>query len=99
MITAYLAADEFEPALDEELRRRGVRVEATLGRLRITHDAAIDATWAVNTWFDAEELTVTSKRSCSRSEPLPRPSHRHRPAEDSRLRGEPPPPYLVGGGV
>ena len=62
MITAYLAADGFEAELDEELRRAGLgpAMRPPHGHLFITDATPVDAAWALNTWFDAEELPVGS---------------------------------------
>jgi len=62
VITAYLAAEGFEAQLAEELRRAGLgpSLRPAHGRLLISDAAPVDAAWAINTWFDAEELPVRS---------------------------------------
>lgn len=60
MTTAYLAADGFEPQLDAQLRRAGVVVQCTHGRLRISESPPVHAAWAANIWWDAEQLPVRS---------------------------------------
>ena len=62
MITAYLAADGFEAELAEELRRAGLAsaMRPSHGQLFITDADPVDAAWAINTWFDAEEVPVGS---------------------------------------
>jgi 23S rRNA (cytidine2498-2'-O)-methyltransferase len=58
--TVYLAAEGFEPELDEELARAGVAVGARHGRLRISESPPVHAAWAANIWWDAERIAVTS---------------------------------------
>jgi 23S rRNA (cytidine2498-2'-O)-methyltransferase len=60
MTTAYLAAEGFEQALDEELARAGVDVQLLHGRLRVTEDPPVHAAWAANIWWDAERIGVRS---------------------------------------
>jgi 23S rRNA (cytidine2498-2'-O)-methyltransferase len=60
MRTAYLAADGFVPQLEEELRRAGVRLSATHGRLLIAEGPAVPGAWAANVWHDVEETAVGS---------------------------------------
>lgn len=60
MTTAYLAAEGYEQALDEELARAGVAVELRHGRLRISESAPVHAAWAANIWWDAERIPVIS---------------------------------------
>jgi 23S rRNA (cytidine2498-2'-O)-methyltransferase len=58
--TAYLAAEGFEPELDDELARAGVAVGLHHGRLRVSESRPVHAAWAANTWWDAERITVSS---------------------------------------
>ncbi|WIM09790.1 SAM-dependent methyltransferase [Enhydrobacter sp.] len=60
MTTAYLAAEGFEPQLEEELRRSGVPVRARHGRLFISDMPAIPAAWAANIWRDCVERPIAS---------------------------------------
>jgi 23S rRNA (cytidine2498-2'-O)-methyltransferase len=60
MTTAYLAAEGFERQLDDELARAGVVVRLRHGRLRVGESSPVQAAWAVNTWWDAERIAVTS---------------------------------------
>ena len=60
MITAYLAAEGFERALDDELDRAGVAVTLHHGRLRISESPPVHAAWAANIWWDAERVPVAS---------------------------------------
>jgi 23S rRNA (cytidine2498-2'-O)-methyltransferase len=85
MTTAYLAAGDHIPTLAEELRRAGVSVRAVHGRLFISDDEPVDASWAVNTWYDAVELPISSigdaatqLRARQRSWALYAPTHRGR---------------------
>jgi 23S rRNA (cytidine2498-2'-O)-methyltransferase len=60
MTSAYLAAEGFEPQLEEELERAGVAVRARHGRLFIGDMPAVPAAWAANIWYDCVELPVAS---------------------------------------
>ena len=60
MTTAYLAAEDYEHDLDEELARAGVAVQQRHGRLRISESPPVHAAWAANTWWDAERIAITS---------------------------------------
>ncbi|MFU8839244.1 MAG: SAM-dependent methyltransferase [Nitriliruptoraceae bacterium] len=60
MTTAYLAAEGFEPELDEELARAGVAVGARHGRLRVSESPPVHAAWVANIWWEAERIPVTS---------------------------------------
>ncbi|MFP4636661.1 MAG: SAM-dependent methyltransferase [Nitriliruptoraceae bacterium] len=57
---AYLAADGFEHELDEELARAGVVVRCHHGRLRVAEGPPVHAAWALNIWWDAERIAVSS---------------------------------------
>jgi 23S rRNA (cytidine2498-2'-O)-methyltransferase len=58
--TAYLAAEDHERELDDELARAGVVVNLQHGRLRVSESAPVHAAWAANIWWDAERLAVSS---------------------------------------
>ncbi|GGI08705.1 SAM-dependent methyltransferase [Egicoccus halophilus] len=60
MTTAYLAAEDFEAELDEELRLAGVVVGQRHGRLLLSESPPVHAAWAANTWWDAERIEVRS---------------------------------------
>lgn len=60
MTTAYLAAEGFEGQLADELAGRGVRLRRRHHRLLLSDDPPVAAAWAANTWFDVEQLDVTS---------------------------------------
>ena len=59
MTTAYLAADGYEQQLHEELASSGVEVTRHHGRLFVA-DERVDPAWAINTWFDAEAISISS---------------------------------------
>lgn len=67
MTTAYLAAPGFEAELAGELRRAGVPLRPPHGRLLISDAPAVRTHWAANTWFDAEELAITSIGDAARA--------------------------------
>jgi 23S rRNA (cytidine2498-2'-O)-methyltransferase len=58
--TAYLAAEDLGRQLDDELARAGVQLTRRHGRLLVSDDEPITAAWAINTWFDVEEIPVSS---------------------------------------
>ena len=60
MTSAYLAAEGFEPQLEDELERAGVAVGARHGRLFISDAPAVPAAWTANIWHDCVELPVAS---------------------------------------
>jgi 23S rRNA (cytidine2498-2'-O)-methyltransferase len=60
MTIAYLAAEGFEPQLEEELRRAGVPVRARHGRLFVSDAPATAAAWAANIWRDCIEHPIAS---------------------------------------
>jgi 23S rRNA (cytidine2498-2'-O)-methyltransferase len=83
--TAYLAAEEFEEQLEDELARAGVVVSFRHGRLFVTEDDPVDVAWALNTWFAAERITIASignaakaLRDRQRNWALYAPAHRGR---------------------
>lgn len=67
MTTAYLAAEDLGRQLDDELAMAGVRVVGRHGRLLITEDPPVHAAWAINTWYDAERLAITSIGDAARA--------------------------------
>ncbi len=85
MSTAYLAAEDHEERLAEELSRAGVDVSAIHGRLFVTDADPIEAAWAANTWFDIRRVPIASigdaarrLRSIQRSWAMYAPTHRGR---------------------
>jgi 23S rRNA (cytidine2498-2'-O)-methyltransferase len=67
MTTAYLAAEGFEPQLEEELRRAGVGVRIRHGRLLVSDAPVIPAAWAANIWHDCFEQPVASIGEAAKS--------------------------------
>lgn len=60
-LTGYLAFAEHEHELRDELQVAGVRhTRRPHGRLVLTEEPAIRSAWAANTWFDVEEIPVSS---------------------------------------
>lgn len=59
-LTAYLAASGYEQQLAEELDRSGCTIRFVHGRLFVSSDPPIDAAWAINVWYDAEQTEVAS---------------------------------------
>jgi 23S rRNA (cytidine2498-2'-O)-methyltransferase len=58
--TAYLAAEGYEKALADELDRFGAKTITVHERLHVCEGGPVDAAWAVNTWFDVEEVEISS---------------------------------------
>lgn len=63
--SAYLAAEGLEGTLEEELKRRGVAVEAWHGRLALSPDGPVDAAWALDVWTTPETVAVPSVKSAA----------------------------------
>lgn len=85
MTTAYLAAEGFEPQLEEELSRAGVAVRIRHGRLLVSDAPASPAAWAANIWHDCLEQPVASigeaaksLRAIQRNWAMYAPSHHRR---------------------
>jgi 23S rRNA (cytidine2498-2'-O)-methyltransferase len=62
---AYLAAENFEAPLAEELTRRGVTITDWHGRLALSPDPPIRAAWALDTWTDPREIDTPSVKSAA----------------------------------
>lgn len=62
---AYLAAEEYEEPLAEELTRRGVTVSAWHGRLALSSDPPVHATWALDTWTAPREIPAPSVKAAA----------------------------------
>ncbi|HUP72982.1 MAG TPA: SAM-dependent methyltransferase [Acidimicrobiales bacterium] len=84
MTTAYLASEGYEDKLADELALAGVGVTSRHRRLFVA-DERVDAAWAINTWFDAERISISSigdaaraLRSRQRNWALYAPDHRGR---------------------
>ncbi len=63
--SAYLAADGYEDALAEELRRAGVGVSGRHGRLFLSPDPARHAAWALDVWTAPVELPAPSVKAAA----------------------------------
>jgi len=63
--SAYLAAEDFEQPLVEELARRGQRVSAWHGRLALSPDPPAPAAWALEVWTAPQEIAVASVKSAA----------------------------------
>jgi len=63
--SAYLAAEGFEPELEEELRQAGVAIDRWHGRLALSAAPPATAAWALETWTDVREIPVASIKSAA----------------------------------
>jgi 23S rRNA (cytidine2498-2'-O)-methyltransferase len=63
--SAYLAAEDFEPELEEELRRAGVAIARWHGRLALSDAPPVTAAWALEVWTDVREIPVASIKSAA----------------------------------
>jgi 23S rRNA (cytidine2498-2'-O)-methyltransferase len=63
--SAYLAADGFESALAEELRRADVAVERWHGRLALSLDPPRHAAWALDVWTAPVEYPAPSVKAAA----------------------------------
>jgi 23S rRNA (cytidine2498-2'-O)-methyltransferase len=63
--SAYLAAEDFEAPLAEELTRRGVTISDWHGRLALSPDPSVQAAWALDVWTDPREIEVPSVKSAA----------------------------------
>ena len=61
--SAYLAAEEYEQPLLEELSRAGVAIQAWHGRLALSPDAPRHAAWALDVWTAPVELPAPSVKA------------------------------------
>jgi 23S rRNA (cytidine2498-2'-O)-methyltransferase len=62
---AYLAAEGYETALAEELRRTERAVSAWHGRLALSPDPPGPAAWALDTWTEPRELPAPSVKAAA----------------------------------
>ncbi|MBI0435475.1 SAM-dependent methyltransferase [Roseomonas sp. KE0001] len=62
---AYLAAEGFEPELEEELRRADVAIAAWHGRLALTGAAPVASAWALDVWTDPREIPAPSIKAAA----------------------------------
>ena len=58
--SAYLAAEDFQEPLAEELTRRGAGIVAWHGRLALSDAPPVSAAWSLNTWLAPREIAVAS---------------------------------------
>jgi 23S rRNA (cytidine2498-2'-O)-methyltransferase len=63
--SAYLAAGEFEPELEEELRRAGRRISGWHGRLALSPDPPGPSAWALDVWTAPLELPAPSVKAAA----------------------------------
>ncbi|MBX6742166.1 MAG: hypothetical protein IRY87_08985 [Acetobacteraceae bacterium] len=63
--SAYLAAEGFEPELEEELRRAGRRIAGWHGRLALSPDPPGPAAWALDVWTAPLELPAPSVKAAA----------------------------------
>jgi 23S rRNA (cytidine2498-2'-O)-methyltransferase len=61
--SAYLAAEDFEAPLAEELARRGVGISGWHGRLALSPDPPVHAAWALDVWTDPREIAVPTVKT------------------------------------
>ncbi len=62
---AYLAAEGFQPQLETELARRGIRIDAWHGLLALSPDAPRPAAWALDIWTAPREIPVPSVKTAA----------------------------------
>jgi 23S rRNA (cytidine2498-2'-O)-methyltransferase len=62
---AYLAAEDFEAPLAEELGRRGVVISGWHGRLALSPDPPVQAAWALDIWTDPREIAVPTVKAAA----------------------------------
>lgn len=62
---AYLAPENLEPTLAEELRRAGAGIAAWHGRLALSPDPPVDSAWALDVWTAPEEISVPSVKAAA----------------------------------
>jgi 23S rRNA (cytidine2498-2'-O)-methyltransferase len=62
---AWLAAEGFEPELEEELRRAGRRISAWHGRLALSPDPPCAAAWALDAWTAPQEIAAPSVKAAA----------------------------------
>jgi 23S rRNA (cytidine2498-2'-O)-methyltransferase len=62
---AYLAAEDLEATLEQELTRRGVTISDWHGRLALSPDKPVASAWALDIWTDPVEIAVASVKSAA----------------------------------
>jgi len=63
--SAYLAAEDFETPLAEELIRRGVAISGWHGRLALSPDPPVKAAWALDTWTNPREIEAPTVKAAA----------------------------------
>lgn len=63
--SAYLAAEGFEPEVEEELRRAGVAVAQWHGRLALSEAPPVPCAWALDVWTDPREIAAPSIKAAA----------------------------------
>ena len=62
---AYLAAEDFEAPLTEDLTRRNVTIDIWHGRLALSPDPPVQAAWALDTWTDPQQVAVPTVKAAA----------------------------------
>jgi 23S rRNA (cytidine2498-2'-O)-methyltransferase len=62
---AYLAPEDFEAPLAEELGRCGVTISEWHGRLALSPDPPVRAAWALDIWTDPREIAVPTVKAAA----------------------------------
>lgn len=62
---AYLAAEDLETPLTEELTRRGATITDWHGRLALSPDPPVQAAWALDIWTDPHEIDAPTVKSAA----------------------------------
>ena len=65
VLSAYLSPEGFEAVLAEELERRGVAVSTWHGRLALSENPPVPASWALDVWTDPRLLPAASIKSAA----------------------------------
>lgn len=63
--SAYLAAEDFQAPLAEELVRRRITISGWHGRLALSPDPPVRAAWALDIWTDPREIEVASVKTAA----------------------------------
>lgn len=63
--SAYLAAEGFEPEVEEELRRAGIAVAQWHGRLALSEAPPVPCAWALDVWTEPREIPAPSIKAAA----------------------------------
>jgi len=63
--SAYLAAEDFEAPLAEELSRRGIAISNWHGRLALSPDPPVHAAWALDIWTNPREIEAPTVKTAA----------------------------------